>query len=79
MNGLVLQLWVFMVAGWINRSQQNVIEYLLEENSVLREHLGGRKPRFTDAVLRSWTFGSFRDAIAPAVIAHLFVNSRPKL
>ena len=34
MNGLVLQLWVFMVAGWINRSQQNVIEYLLEENRV---------------------------------------------
>jgi hypothetical protein len=27
------------LAGWVNRSQQDVIEYLQEENRVLREHL----------------------------------------
>ena len=42
MNHLVLQLLVFTMAGWINRGQQQVIEYLLEENRVLREQLGGR-------------------------------------
>ncbi len=36
-------------AGWVNRSQQDVIEYLQAENRILREHLGGRRVRFTDA------------------------------
>ncbi len=43
-------LWQFLlasVAGWINRSQQDAIEYLKEENRVLREQLGGRRLRFT--------------------------------
>jgi len=30
-------------AGWVNRRQLNVIEYLKEENAVLREQLGGRR------------------------------------
>ena len=28
MNAFALQLWVFTVAGWSNRGQQQVIEYL---------------------------------------------------
>jgi hypothetical protein len=36
------------VAGWINRNQQEVIEYLQEEIRVLREQLD-KKPRFNDA------------------------------
>jgi putative transposase len=40
------------VAGWVNRGQQRVIEYLLEENRVLREQLGGRRLRLTDAQRR---------------------------
>ncbi len=42
--------WTFLVvavAGWINRRQQEAIDYLREENCVLREQLG-RRPRFTD-------------------------------
>ena len=38
-------------AGWVNRLQQDAIEYLKEENRVLREQLGGRC-RFTDAQRR---------------------------
>jgi putative transposase len=38
-----------MFAGWVNRHQLNVIEYLQEENRVLKERLGGRRLRFTDA------------------------------
>ena len=48
MNTLVLQVLLFTVAGWIQRGQQNVIEYLLEENRVLREQLGKRRVRLTD-------------------------------
>ena len=36
------------LAGWLNRQQQAVIEYLIEENRVLKEQLGGRRLRFTD-------------------------------
>jgi hypothetical protein len=36
------------VAGWMNRSQYRVIDYLREENRVLREQLGERRLRFTD-------------------------------
>ena len=42
------QLLVVSLAGWVNRSQQDAIEYLKEENRVLREHVGGRRLRFTD-------------------------------
>src|ERR1035437_2518141 len=42
-----LQFFLFCLAGWINRNQQNVIEYLQEEVEVLREQLGG-KPRVND-------------------------------
>ena len=43
-----LQFVVLVFASWVNRRQQVVIEYLLEENRVLREKLGGRRLRFTD-------------------------------
>ncbi|MFC1641070.1 hypothetical protein ACFL5O_00050 [Myxococcota bacterium] len=42
MNTLLLQFLSVTVAGFINRNQQGVIEYLREENRVLREQLGGR-------------------------------------
>src|SRR3954468_16823655 len=36
------------VAGWMNQRQLQVIEYLREENRVLREQLGERRLRLTD-------------------------------
>ena len=42
------QFLLFSVSGWMNQHQQRAIEYLLEENRVLREHLGARRIRFTD-------------------------------
>ena len=41
-----------MFAGWVNRHQLDVIEYLQEENRVLKDRLGGRRIRFTDAERR---------------------------
>ena len=43
-----LQSLLLTVAGWLNREQQQVIEYLAEENRVLREQLGSRRLRLTD-------------------------------
>ena len=40
-----LQLLLICFAEWINRNQQNIIEYLQEEVSGLGEKLAG-KPRF---------------------------------
>ncbi|HUT62283.1 MAG TPA: hypothetical protein VNA25_30970 [Phycisphaerae bacterium] len=48
---MVFQAWQFIVvalAGWLNRQQQDVLAYLEEENRVLREHLKGKRIRFTD-------------------------------
>ena len=39
---------VTSLAGWMNRQQQDVIEYLIEENRVLREQIGNKRMRFTD-------------------------------
>jgi len=36
------------MAGWIHSSQLEVIDFLREENRVLREQLGGRRLRFTE-------------------------------
>jgi len=52
MTMLPLQFLILTVAGWVNRRQQDVIEYLQEENRILREHVGDRRLRFTDAQRR---------------------------
>ena len=43
-----LQFLLLLFAGWVNRHQHAVLDYLQEENRVLREHLGGKQLRFTD-------------------------------
>lgn len=43
-----LQWFLLTFAGWVTRQQQQVIEYLLEENRILKEQLGGRRLRLTD-------------------------------
>ena len=42
------QLLLLILAGWINRDQQDAIEYLLTENQVLREKLGKRRILLND-------------------------------
>jgi putative transposase len=39
---------VIAVSGWMNQRQLQVIDYLREENRVLREQLGGRRLRLND-------------------------------
>ena len=47
-----LQFLVLTCAGWVNRHQDDLIAYLREENRVLRDHLGPRPLRRTDAQRR---------------------------
>ncbi len=52
---MVLQAWqliVVVLAGWLNRQQQDVVAYLREKNHVLREQLGGMRIWFTDGQRR---------------------------
>ena len=42
------QLLVVILAGWLNKHQQDVIKYLKEENHILRGKLKGKRPRSTD-------------------------------
>jgi len=39
---------LMMLAGWLNRHQQDVIEYLREENKILREKLGTKRVLLND-------------------------------
>ena len=50
---LYLQVILFTLAGWVNRHQQAVIEYLQAENQSLREHLGKKRIRWTDVQHRA--------------------------
>ncbi len=47
----LIQSWLLLlvaVAGWMNRHQQDVIDYIREENSILKNKLQGKWIRFTD-------------------------------
>jgi putative transposase len=43
-----LRLLLVTLAGWVNRHQAQAIEYLVEENRVLKEQLGNKRLRLTD-------------------------------
>ena len=46
------QILVAAMAGWITRQQDAVIDYLREENRVLKEQIGRRRLRLTDTQRR---------------------------
>src|SRR6266496_810739 len=49
---MILHVLIAMVAGWLQRHQQQVIAYLIEENHVLKGQLSGRRLRLTDTERR---------------------------
>jgi hypothetical protein len=48
----LLQFFLMLVAGWLQRQQATTIDYLKAENRMLRARLGGRRIIFTDAERR---------------------------
>jgi hypothetical protein len=49
---MILQFLIAMLAGRMQRHQQEVISYLREENCILKAQLGNRRLRFTDTECR---------------------------
>ena len=63
-----VQFLLLVVAGWVNRQQQDVIDYLQEENRVLRAGLRGKRLRLSDddrrrLAVKAQALG--REALAP--------------
>src|SRR5689334_9105937 len=54
-----------MVSSWLNRHQRDAIEYLRAENRVLRERLGPKRLRLTDAERRPHCPDTHRLVIFP--------------
>src|SRR6266487_967839 len=51
-HAMILHMLIAMMAGWVQRHQQQVITYLQEENRILKAQLGGRRLRLTDTERR---------------------------
>jgi hypothetical protein len=49
---MILHVLIAMVAGWIQRHQQQVVTDLVEGNRVLKAQLAGRRLRLTDTECR---------------------------
>ena len=68
--------WAFLlvaVAGWMNRQQQEVIEYLNEENRILREKLGPKRILLSVAPF-SYSTAATMTASIPTRDSAIFVN-----
>ena len=52
---------MLIFAGWVNRHQQDAIEYLQEKNRALREQLGGKRLKFTGLQRRRLAVKAKRD------------------
>ena len=53
MQATALHFLLLTVSGWVNRRQLAAIDYLREENRLLRAHLGPKRIRLTDGQRRA--------------------------
>ena len=77
-----LRLVILTAAGWINKDQQKIIDYLLEEIRVYQEHFKGRRLRFTDEQRRRLSvkakalgrkiLGQFAEIVTPDTLLRWF-------
>jgi hypothetical protein len=91
MNALAVRLGflIQLFSGWVNRRQLSVIEYLLEENRLLREQLEGRRVRLTDdqrrrlavkgQVLGRRVLGEVAGIVTPDTILCWYRDSSPEV
>ena len=47
-NNKIFHFIMAALAGWVNRHQQDIIDYLLEENRIFKQQLSGRQLRLSD-------------------------------
>ena len=50
----IRQFMLCALAGWVNREQQEIIEYLIEENQTWRELYGKKRPRLKTSNAGVW-------------------------
>ena len=55
-----LQLLLMVLAGWLDRREQEALAYLIEEKRLLRRQLGGRRLRLTDEDRRRLAVRAYR-------------------
>ena len=70
MEKLILpgQFIMIALAGWLNQLEQAVIDHLNEENRILKEQLGGKRPQLNDALEIPYaTFGTSVFPISPGL------------
>ena len=62
-----LQLLIIALAGWLNRQQEVVIDYLIEENRVLKDQLDGQRIRLAvkDKVLGRRALDEIEKLVTP--------------
>ena len=62
-----LQLLIIALAGWLNRQQEVVIDYLIEENRVLKDQLDGQRIRLAvkDKVLGRRALDEIETLVTP--------------
>ena len=48
-DSMPLKVLLCVFSGWVNRQQDQIIDYLVEENHVLKEQLRGKRLRLTDS------------------------------
>jgi putative transposase len=47
-NASALHMVLAVLTGWLDRQESHAVAYLIEENRILRRHLGGKRLTFTD-------------------------------
>src|SRR5450830_1195768 len=51
---------LLVLTGWLERREREALAYLIEENRLLRQQLGGRRTRLTDDDRRRLAVRAFR-------------------
>jgi hypothetical protein len=47
-NAFALHMVLAVLTGWLDRQERHAVAYVIEENRILRRHLGGTRLKFTD-------------------------------
>ncbi len=70
-----VQFLLLVLAGWVNRQQQDVIDYQQEENRVLRAGLRGKRLRLSDDERRRLAVKA--QALGREALAHIASVATP--